>query len=167
MPVRAYVGIGSNQQNPLLQIRNALAALGRIRQTEFVSRSRLYMSSAMGPVDQPDFINAAASLDTRLDAHTLLSELQSIERRQGRVRGSVRWGPRPLDLDLLLYGDEQIATDKLTVPHPGLLTRSFVLHPLHDIAPDLRLGGRTLPELVECLPADDLQLLENEVSPGR
>ncbi len=114
----------------------------------------------MGPIDQPDFVNAAAALDTSLDAHALLSELQSIEQRQGRTRG-VRWGPRTLDLDLLLYGNEQISTRRLTVPHPGLLQRSFVLHPLYEIAPDLRLNnGEMLVDLVKNSPDDGLALLD-------
>ncbi len=165
MPVRAYIGLGSNQQNPPLQIHNALAALKQIRRTVFVGHSRLYRSRPMGPVDQPDFVNAVAAVDTCLDAHTLLSELQSIEDRQGRVRGGVRWGPRTLDLDLLLFGDEQIATDKLTVPHPGLLQRSFVLYPLYEVAPDLRFKeGKLLAELVKDHPDGELELLDN---PGK
>jgi len=115
----------------------------------------------MGSVDQPDFVNAVAALDTRLDAHVLLSELQSIEQQQGRVRG-VRWGPRTLDLDLLLYGDEQITTGQLTVPHPGLLQRSFVLHPLYEIAPELQFNsGELLAELVKNCPDNELELLNS------
>ena len=164
MVIRAYIGLGSNQQNPPLQIRNALAALKQIQQTELAGYSRLYRSKPMGPADQPDFINAVAAVDTCLDAHALLSALQTIEQRQGRVRGSLRWGPRTLDLDLLLYGDEQIDTERLTVPHPGLLQRGFVLHPLYEIAPELQFGsGELLAELVNKGAGEGLEPLE---SPG-
>lgn len=162
MVVRAYIGLGSNQQNPPLQIRNALSALNRIQQTELVRYSRLYRSKPMGPVDQPDFINAVAAVDTCLDAHALLSELQAIEQRQGRVRALLRWGPRTLDLDLLLYGDEQIDTERLTVPHPGLLQRGFVLFPLYEVAPELRFSnGDLLAELVEKGADEGLELLDS------
>ncbi len=115
----------------------------------------------MGPVDQPDFVNAVAALDTQLDAYALLSELQSIEQQQGRVRGVLRWGPRTLDLDLLLYGDEQITTEQLTIPHPGLLQRSFVLHPLYEIVPDLQFAsGELLAELAKNHPDDELEILD-------
>lgn len=163
MPVRSYIGLGSNLDNPLLQIRNALAALKDIRQTDFISHSRLYRSKPMGPTDQPDFINAVAALDTCLDAHALLSELQSIEQRQGRVREEQHWGPRSLDLDLLLYGSEKIATDRLTVPHPGLLERSFVLYPLHEIVPGLQFyNKKLLADMVKNHLGDNLELLEDD-----
>ncbi len=162
MPVRAYIGLGSNQQNPLLQIHNALIALKQIPQTELAGYSRLYRSKPIGPVDQPDFVNAVAAIDTCLDAHALLSELQSIEQQQGRVRNGVRWGPRTLDLDLLLFGDEQFNTGRLTVPHPGLLQRDFVLYPLYEIAPDLQFNsGELLAELVKEHPDDELEPLDS------
>ncbi len=160
MPVRAYVGLGSNQGNPRLQIRDALSALKQIQQTELVGHSRLYRSKPMGLVDQPDFVNAVAALDTCLDAHAMLLELQAIELVQGRIRGSLRWGPRTLDLDLLLYGDKRIDTEQLTVPHPGLSQRSFVLYPLYEIAPGLRLNnGELLADLIKSHSSTDLELL--------
>ncbi len=116
----------------------------------------------MGPVGQPDFVNAVAAIDTRLDAHALLSDLQAIEQQQGRVRSGMRWGPRTLDLDLLLFGDKQINTGRLTVPHPGLLQRDFVLYPLYEIAPDLQFNsGELLAELVKEHPDNGLELLDS------
>ena len=159
--VRAYVGLGSNLRSPVRQIRQALRALQEIRQTVLVSSSGLYRSKPLGGIRQPDFINAVAALDTRLGPHELLSELQSIECRQGRVRGRERWGPRTLDLDLLLYGNERITTERLMVPHPGLLERDFVLHPLMEIAPLLRLpdGSRLSDRAAEV--ADELQRVDS------
>jgi 2-amino-4-hydroxy-6-hydroxymethyldihydropteridine diphosphokinase len=95
----------------------------------------------MGPADQPDYINAVAALDTALSAHELLSAMQAIEHRHGRTRSGERWGPRTLDLDLLLYGMDQIHDATLIVPHPGLCERNFVLYPLYEIAPRLLLPG--------------------------
>lgn len=95
----------------------------------------------MGPQDQPDYINAVAELETMLPALRLLALLQEIENRQGRLRGPVRWGPRTLDLDLLIYGQERIVDPTLTVPHPGIAGRAFVLYPLAEIAPGLHIPG--------------------------
>lgn len=96
----------------------------------------------MGPQDQPDFVNAVAALESSLSAQALLARLQAIEDQQGRVRGGQRWGPRTLDLDLLLHGDEVIAEAELTVPHPGLARRSFVLLPLLELAPEIEIPGQ-------------------------
>ncbi len=134
---RAYIGLGSNLRAPVRQIQRALCALRQIRKTVLIHHSHLYRSKPLGAIRQPDFVNAVAALDTRLTAHELLDELQSIERRQGRERDGRRWGPRTLDLDILLFGDERIATERLVVPHPGLPERSFVLVPLREIAPEL------------------------------
>ncbi len=162
-PVRAYIGLGSNLRAPVRQVQRALCALRQIQKTVLVDYSSLYRSKPLGGISQPDFINAVAALDTRLKAHELLAELQSIERRQGREREGVRWGPRTLDLDLLLYGEEQIRTKALTVPHPGLLQRSFVLFPLLEIAPDLRLNEQLgLSGWLGEIP-DDLQRLDSAV----
>jgi 2-amino-4-hydroxy-6-hydroxymethyldihydropteridine diphosphokinase len=139
--IRVYVGLGSNLDEPVTQVRSALDALRGITATRRVNYSSLYRSAPLGPADQPDYVNAVAALDTTLTAHGLLSELQQIERRHGRKRNAQRWGPRTLDLDLLLYGMEQIHDDTLTVPHPGLCERNFVLYPLYEIAPQLILPG--------------------------
>lgn len=139
--VRAYVGIGSNWDDPHSQVLRTIAELDDIPSSCCVRCSALYRSRPMGPADQPDFINAVAAVDTSLPPRRLLERLHDLETRHGRVRNGRPWGPRTLDLDLLIYGDIRIADDVLTVPHPGLLQRDFVLHPLYEIAPDLDLPG--------------------------
>ena len=139
--MESYIGLGSNLDNPELQLEMALAALNDIPDTSLVKYSSFYRSIPLGPSDQPDFINAVALLDTRLTAGQLLSQSQLIENRQGRVRCGQRWGPRILDLDMLLYGDQVIDEPGLTVPHPGIRYRNFVLMPLLELAPDLEIPG--------------------------
>jgi 2-amino-4-hydroxy-6-hydroxymethyldihydropteridine diphosphokinase len=138
-PVRCYVGLGSNLDDPVLQVRRGLTALAALPDTTVVQPSSLYRSPPMGPPGQPDYVNAVCALATRLPAPRLLAHLQGIEDRHGRVRGPVRWGPRILDLDLLLYGDAELTLPDLTVPHPGLAERAFVLYPLLEIAPHLEI----------------------------
>jgi 2-amino-4-hydroxy-6-hydroxymethyldihydropteridine diphosphokinase len=137
----AYVGIGSNLQGPARQVENAAALLAEISGTRLIAMSSLYRSSAFGGIEQPDFVNAAAALLTTLSASDLLTELQAIEHRQGRERSEARWGPRVIDLDLLVYSREKIETADLSVPHPGIAERNFVLLPLREIAPDLVIPG--------------------------
>lgn len=153
--VRAYVGLGSNLNNPVAQIGSALAALDMIPATCCIAYSSLYCSKPLGSIEQPDYVNAVAALDTRLSAHDLLQELHLVEAYHGRVRGEERWGPRTLDLDLLLYGTQCHSNDRLTVPHPGLSQRDFVLYPLHEIAPELDIpGAGSLRRLMEgCAPS--------------
>lgn len=133
----AYVGLGSNLDGPVRQIEAAFELLQTIPETRFVARSSLYRSAPFGDVEQPDFVNAAAALLTQLAASDLLAEFQKIERKRGRKRGGPRWGPRILDLDLLLYSDHVIEEPGLSVPHPGIAERNFVLLPLRDLAPDM------------------------------
>jgi 2-amino-4-hydroxy-6-hydroxymethyldihydropteridine diphosphokinase len=161
-PVTAYIGLGSNLQQPIEQVNRALQQLMKIPHTSLLAASPLYRSVPLGPADQPDYINAVAALATRLSALELLDTLQVIEQHQGRVREGERWGPRTLDLDLLLYGDLQIQTERLTVPHPGLGERNFVLYPLYDIAgEDLLIPGLdTLGHLLQACPRQGLELLE-------
>ncbi|MBT8420301.1 MAG: 2-amino-4-hydroxy-6-hydroxymethyldihydropteridine diphosphokinase [Gammaproteobacteria bacterium] len=140
--VTAYIGVGGNLGDPVTTVRSALAELGKLPRTSLRAMSSLYRSSPMGPANQPDFINAVAQIHTTLAPLALLFALQAIEHQYGRVRTGARWGPRTLDLDLLLYGDRQITEDVLTVPHPGLFDRAFVLYPLHEIAPDRVVPGR-------------------------
>lgn len=158
MTARAYIGLGSNLADPVAQIQAALVALDQIPGTRCVRHSSLYHSAPLGGKDQSAYVNAVAALDTGLTALELLAELQAIERRQGRVRGAERWGPRTLDLDLLLYGDARYNSEVLTLPHPGLHERSFVLYPLHEIAPDLEVPGQGgVRELAErCRKQDTL-----------
>ena len=142
MGVRVFLGLGSNLGDPERQVRRACRELESLPRSAFVSCSSLYRSHPLGPQDQPDFVNAVAELRTELDPESLLAELQRIEVSHGRVRGGQRWGPRPLDLDLLLFGDRVIRSALLTLPHPGLSERAFVLYPLLEIAgPDLEIPG--------------------------
>jgi 2-amino-4-hydroxy-6-hydroxymethyldihydropteridine diphosphokinase len=136
----AYVGIGSNLDSPLEQVRRAVAALAGLDDTLLVRTSPFYRSAPLDGSDQPDYINAVCALLTQLDAPALLEALQSIERAQGRKRGE-KWEPRTLDLDLLVFSSESIDREGLTVPHPGIRERNFVLLPLVDIAPHLQIPG--------------------------
>lgn len=135
----AYVGIGSNQQDPRAQVLAALEELDRLPHTRVVRKSSLYRSAPVGYVAQPDFVNAVAQLETGLPARRLLGELQEVEARHGRERSFAN-APRTLDLDLLLYGDARVETRDLQVPHPRMHQRAFVLKPLLEIAPHLPYG---------------------------
>jgi 2-amino-4-hydroxy-6-hydroxymethyldihydropteridine diphosphokinase len=137
----AYVGLGSNLDGPVAQVERGLAALAGLPRTRCVARSSLYRSKPFGPVAQPDFVNAVAGLLTQLHPGEFLAELKSLEDRLGRERPVVRWGPRRIDLDLLVYGDARIDEAELTVPHPGIAGRAFVLAPLAELAPDLDVPG--------------------------
>lgn len=137
----AYVGIGSNLQGPARQVDEATELLADISGTQLFSISHKYRSAPFGGVEQADFVNVVAALLTRLAPLELLGALQDIEIRQGRERNDVRWGPRVLDLDLLVYSDWQIDEPGLTVPHPGIGERNFVLLPLGEIAPELVIPG--------------------------
>lgn len=151
--VRAYIGIGSNMDEPVTHVVQAIAELDDIPGCCCVRYSSLYRTAPMGPTDQADFINAVAAVDTTLTALQLFERLQDLERRHGRVRSEPRWGPRSLDLDLLIYGAARIDGWDLTVPHPGMLQRDFVLYPLHEIAPDLQLPdhGPIADHLPQCI----------------
>ena len=140
-PVAAYVGLGSNLDDPVAQLTRAFAELAALPDTRLMARSPLYRSAPMGPQDQPEYINAAAALATGLAPQALLQALFAIERAHGRRRDAVRWGPRTLDLDLLLYADLVLREPGLTLPHPGVHERAFVLYPLADIAPALGVPG--------------------------
>ena len=137
----AYVGLGSNLDQPVSQIQRAFDELDRLPGTRCLRRSSLYLSRPMGPENQPDYVNAVAQLRTALQPDELLQGLQRIERAHQRIRGE-RWGPRTLDLDLLLYADAVINEPDLVVPHPGLHERSFVIYPLFDIVPELHIPER-------------------------
>ena len=137
----AYIGIGSNLSEPRVQVERALEELGRLPRSCCLVRSRLYASIPFGPVAQPDYVNAAAGLLTQLSAPQLLAALRALESAFGRPAQRERWGPRVLDLDLLAFARERRAEPELTVPHPGIVERNFVLYPLSDIAPDLELPG--------------------------
>lgn len=134
---RVYIAIGSNLASPLEQVNAALAALAEIPDSQIVAVSPFYRTPPLGPQDQPDYLNAAVALDTDLAPETLLDHTQRIELQQGRERKAHRWGPRTLDLDIMLFGDRQIATPRLTVPHYDMKNRAFMLLPLVHIAPDV------------------------------
>lgn len=138
---RALVGLGSNLDDPERQVRRALDALDRIAQTRLLRHSRLFRSAPWGGVAQPAFVNAAAELATGLGPHELLAALLAIEREQGRVRDGARWGPRTLDLDLLTFDALHLDEPGLTLPHPHIAERAFVLVPLADLDADLAIAG--------------------------
>lgn len=127
-----FIGLGSNLDEPLSQIKNAIENIKKCEYIEVNKISPFYLSAPMGPQDQPDYINAVIEISTSLTAEQLLDELQDIENKQGRIREQ-HWGARTLDLDILLYGDEVIDTQRLIIPHCGISERNFVLYPLNDI----------------------------------
>lgn len=137
----AYIGLGSNLADPQAQVRRAAVALKALPRSRFVGLSSLYASPPLGGMEQPDYVNAVAAISTQLAPEELLDELQGIERRMGRPAVHERWGPRIIDLDLLLVGDLRCTTPRLTLPHPGIEQRSFVLYPLAELAPELVLPG--------------------------
>jgi 2-amino-4-hydroxy-6-hydroxymethyldihydropteridine diphosphokinase len=159
---RAWVGLGSNLADPRSQLELALEELDQLPLTRLSIASRLYTSRPLGPRDQPDFINAVAGLETRLSPLALLDQLQALEQRHRRVRGR-HWGPRTLDLDLLLFDQECLSVPRLALPHPEMARRAFVLVPLAEMAPDLRLpDGNEVATLAQALgDSGNLKVLPN------
>lgn len=152
-----FVGIGSNLADPLAQVSAALQELSVLENTQLVECSSLYASRPMGPQDQPPYVNAVVKLRTGLTPLALLEECQRIEQLHGRQRKDNRWGPRTLDLDILLYGQQNINLPNLVVPHYGMRQREFVLYPLFEIAPDLVLPcGTTVASLLDNCPLNGL-----------
>lgn len=150
--IRVYLALGSNLADPLHQVQSALNALAAIPDTTLVATSSLYRTPPYGPPDQPDFLNAAVALDTQLDAESLLNHTQRIELEQGRVRKAHRWGPRTLDLDIMLFGEQTLNTPRLTVPHYDMHNRAFMLLPLLEIAPEICLpDGTRLADILAAL----------------
>ncbi len=147
---RAYIALGANLGDPAATVEAAFAALGNLPSSQLLARSRLYRTAPVGITEQPEFVNAAAALETSLAPEALLDALLNIEQDFGRVR-ALRNGPRTLDLDILLYDDLIIDTPRLTLPHPRLHLRAFVLYPLADLAADLQIPGRG--QLAAWLPA--------------
>jgi 2-amino-4-hydroxy-6-hydroxymethyldihydropteridine diphosphokinase len=139
---RAYVALGSNLGDPQQQVLDALDALARLPGTRVLARSQLYRTPPWGVLAQPPFVNAAALLETELSPHALLDALLAIELAAGRVRDGARWGPRTLDLDLLHMPGVQLDDAQLTLPHPRIAERAFVLLPLNDLDPALELPGQ-------------------------
>ena len=157
----AYVAIGSNLQSPRERVLEAMDRIGPLSGTPLL-RSRLYLSKPLGPQDQPDFVNAAVGLLTQASARELLTSLLGIERSMGRSRQE-RWGPRIIDLDLLWMVDAAVDEPGLTVPHPGVSIRNFVLYPLADIAPTMKIQGiGTVLDLKRSVGGDGISVLDNE-----
>lgn len=155
----AYIGLGSNLDDPEAQLRRALAELQELPETNLVRTSSFYRTKPVGPQDQPEYINAVAVLNTGLTAAALLKLMQAIENRHGRIR-NLHWGPRTLDLDLLLYDEYIINEADLTVPHPEMHRRAFVLYPLHEIAPEINIPGHgSVAELLENINSAEVQRL--------
>lgn len=155
--MRVYIGLGSNLENPFLQIKNAMVALGDLHNTKVLNDSGYYKSKPMGPKDQPDYINAVVEIETELSAEYLLINCQKIEKQQGRIKQR-HWGERTIDLDILLYADKQIKTNILTIPHPGLARRDFVYLPLLKINSEVVVPGegklKTIVQSIGNISAD-------------
>jgi 2-amino-4-hydroxy-6-hydroxymethyldihydropteridine diphosphokinase len=163
--VTAYLGLGSNLDDPAAQIARAIAALEALPDCTLRAVSSFYRNPPMGPQDQPDYVNAVVALDTRLAPRALLAAMQAIERSQGRDRDGQRWGPRTIDLDLLVYGNTVLDEVHLQVPHPGIAERAFVLVPLAEIAPKISIPGQ--PELAVLLAAVDRASVVPMAAPSR
>jgi len=161
-----YIALGSNLGEPLQQLRTAIRALASLPRTRLDAISSAYASAAVGPGEQPDYLNAAARLSTELQPLELLDELQAIELHQGRTRGE-RWTARTLDLDLLFHGDARLETSRLTLPHPRLGERNFVLYPLRDVVEgNLMLpDGRNLDTLIRACAGDPLVAINESLAP--
>jgi 2-amino-4-hydroxy-6-hydroxymethyldihydropteridine diphosphokinase len=156
----AYIGVGSNLEDPRAQVLAAIAHLGSLPRTRLVLASSLYRSRPFGPVAQPDFVNAVAGILTQLEPPALLKELKAIESSTGRPERHERWGPRIIDLDLLAFGTERRKEPELTLPHSGIVERNFVLYPLAEIAPDLELPGLgRVADLAAAVTAEGITLL--------
>lgn len=152
-----FIGLGANLNEPVKQLQQALCALKKLPETELLACSSLYSSAPLGPSDQPEYVNAVAEIETELTPTALLAQLQHIEQVQGRQRKAERWGPRTLDLDIILFGDLVLKSEQLTIPHYHFHAREFVLYPLLQIAPELVLpDGSPLSELVTKVPKNGL-----------
>lgn len=155
-----YLGLGANLNTPKKQLDNAIVALKALPNCEFVAVSHYYASKPMGPKDQPDYVNAVACIKTSLAPEALLDLTQAIELEHGRIRKSQRWGARTLDIDILLFGEQIINTERLIVPHYGLHEREFVVYPLQEIAPALILpSGIAINHIARNLPLNHLKQL--------
>jgi len=154
----AYTALGSNLNDPAVQIGRAIEHIKQIRDTRVIAQSSLYKSAPLGPQDQPDFVNAVIGILTRLDATSLLAEVQAIEKKMGRVSPAQRWGARVIDLDILLHGESRSNLPELLLPHPEMHKRNFVMIPLAEIAPALVIPAHgTARRLAEQLGSDGLR----------
>ena len=154
-----YIGLGSNMESPKQQIKSAIKSIEGIAAIQILGVSSLYKSKPIGPQNQDDYINAVAKIGTDLKPHELLECMQGIENGQGRIRKK-RWGPRTLDLDILMFGDEIIKDDKLTIPHSDIENRSFVLAPLAEIDFNCLIPGKGMArDLLAIIGQDDLEII--------
>ena len=154
---RAFIGIGANLDDPESSVRRAIASIAAVPETKLTAASSLYRTAPVGYLDQPDFVNAVVAIETRLDPAALLEQLLLIEAQFGRKR-STRNAPRTLDLDLLLHGDQRVNSPRLTLPHPRMAQRAFVLVPLAEIAPDLAVGALgTAAQLLSLVSTDGVE----------
>ena len=164
-PVIAYIGLGSNLVDPIVQIKSARIAVAAIEGVQELTFSSLYHSLPMGPQDQPDYVNAVMGVVTELSALDLLRSLQHIENDQGRIRNGEHWGPRTLDLDMLTYGEQEIDEPDLIVPHKGMEERSFVLYPLFEIAPQLHVPNKgSIVDLIAKCPLSGLKRINSSAA---
>ena len=160
--ITVFIAVGSNLADPVTQANDAIEALKQLPKSQFKQSSNLYSSTPMGPQDQPDYINAVVEITTELTPLELLDCTQAIEQEQGRVRKDERWGPRTLDLDIVLYGNEVMDSERLTVPHYGIKEREFVLYPLAEIAPNLTLPcGTRLEDLLKVVEQNGLRIWQS------
>ncbi|VFP78611.1 2-amino-4-hydroxy-6-hydroxymethyldihydropteridinepyrophosphokinase [Candidatus Erwinia haradaeae] len=158
---RVYLSLGSNISNPLTQLKNAINKIKHIKDAQVIIQSPLYYSPPYGPIKQPYFLNIAIAIETYLTADIFLDQIQNIEKEQGRVRKTDRWGPRTLDIDIMLFGKQILNTPRLTLPHYDMHNRAFMLLPLFDIAPNLYLpDGRRLSNLLASL---DERIIKNVI----
>ena len=156
-----YIGVGSNLGDPVAHVSQAISELSQLEKNSLVCASKLYCTKPIGIEEQPDFINSVVKLDLTLSARALLLQLQALENAHGRMRTNVQFGPRTLDLDLLLYGDEVINSSHLTVPHPRMFTRAFVLVPLAEIEPELFFpNGLSVQQCLQNIEETQCQILE-------
>lgn len=163
LTTQVFIGLGSNMKEPLNQLKNAVAAIRSTPGLTKISFSSVYQTEPMGPADQPDYLNAVVQCETTLSANRLLDRMQLIENRAGRIKDR-RWGPRSLDLDLLLYGQQIINTLRLTVPHTGIAERSFVLYPLAELAPSLDIPGKgKISDLLDRCPQRGISRLQSSL----
>jgi 2-amino-4-hydroxy-6-hydroxymethyldihydropteridine diphosphokinase len=158
--MRAYVALGSNLGDSQQQLTDAIQALAALPHTRLLARSHLYRTPPWGVRDQPDFLNAVVVLETPLSPHDLLDALLDIERAAGRERSGERWGPRTLDLDLLHVAGRTVDDERLTLPHPHIAERAFVLLPLNELAPDLEIPGQgRVADLLRAVDTQGCELL--------
>ncbi len=151
-----YIGIGSNLDDPARQVRLAVVSLGTLKECHSLCVSPLYSTRPVGPQNQPDFVNAVAGVLTRLEPPELLSALRALEKAQGKQTPAERFGPRRIDLDILVHGQAVFTSETLVVPHPRLHERAFVLYPLADVAPDLWIAGRGRVSALKATVSGDL-----------